>query len=68
MHLALITRTVSVLMALESVFFVMKTRRALFPNNSPVFAGISPGFAPSIAYFVHTETLDELGQCHRQSA
>ena len=58
MHLALITRMVSVLMALGSVFFVMKTSRALFPNNSPVFAGIILGFAPSIVYFVHTETLD----------
>ena len=58
MHLAFITRSVSCVMAMGAVFFVMKTSRALFPDASPVFSGIILGFAPSIVYYVHTETLD----------
>ncbi len=57
-HLALITRAVSVLMALGMVYFVIRIGRCLFPDRPALFGGILAGLAPATVYYVHTETLD----------
>lgn len=58
MHIAIITRAVSILMALGTVYFVVRIGKALFPNRPAIFGGMIIGFSPAIVFYVHTETLD----------
>ncbi len=58
MHLALITRLVSVAMALGTAYLVYRIGQALHSNRAGVFAACIIGFSPAVVYYVHVETLD----------
>ncbi|MEP6609800.1 MAG: glycosyltransferase family 39 protein [Burkholderiaceae bacterium] len=58
MHVALITRLVSVAMALGMVYWVYRIGRALHSHLAGFFAACILGFSPAIVYYVHVETLD----------
>lgn len=58
MHLALITRAMSILMALGALYFVNRIGRVLYPKSEALFGVMIFGFSPAIVYYVHTETLD----------
>ncbi len=58
MHLAILTRLVSIAMGLGMIYFVMRISRALFPSLAAGFAGLIAGLSPAVTYYVHGETLD----------
>jgi hypothetical protein len=58
MHLALITRLVSVAMAIGTAYWVYRIGRALHSHLAGIFAACIAGFSPAIIYYVHVETLD----------
>ena len=58
MHLALITRLVSVAMAIGTAYWVYRIGRALHSHLAGIFAAFIVGFSPAIVYYVHLETLD----------
>jgi Dolichyl-phosphate-mannose-protein mannosyltransferase len=58
MHLAIITRLVSVAMALGTAYWVYRTGEILHSRTTGLFAACIMGFSPAIVYYVHTETVD----------
>ncbi len=57
-HIALITRGVTILMALGTAYFVMRIGKALFPGRPAEFGALLLGLSPSMVYYAHTETFD----------
>jgi 4-amino-4-deoxy-L-arabinose transferase-like glycosyltransferase len=58
MHLALITRFVSGVMAVGTAYWVYRIGRALHSHAAGLFAAAIAGFSPAVVYYVHVETLD----------
>ena len=58
MHLAIVTRLVSVAMALGTAYWVYRIGRAVHSSRAGLFAAAIVGFSPAIVYYVHVETLD----------
>ena len=58
MHIAIITRGISLVMAVGTMYCCYRVGKTLFPNHPAIFGSIIIGFSPAIVYYVHTETLD----------
>ena len=58
MHLAILTRAVSIAMALGTAYWTYRIGVALSSRATGLFAAMFVGLSPAIVYYVHTETLD----------
>ncbi len=58
MHIALLTRVVTVAMALGATYFTTRISKVLFPEQPIFFTGLIFAFAPTVVYYSHGETLD----------
>ena len=58
MHLAIITRLVSVAMAVGTAYWVYQIGRVLHSTRAGLFAACIIGLSPAVVYYVHVETLD----------
>jgi hypothetical protein len=58
MHLAIITRVVSAVMAVGTAYWTYRIGKALLSERAGFFSAAIIGLAPAVVYYVHTETLD----------
>ena len=58
MHLAIITRLTSAVMAVGTAYWAYQIGRTLHSTRAGLFAACIIGFSPAIVYYVHVETLD----------
>lgn len=58
MHIAIITRLVSITMALGTAYWIYRIGEVLGSRKTGFFAACIVGFSPATVYYVHTETLD----------